>query len=526
MKVIVVGSGIAGLVAALELSRAHEVTLVTKSRLAESNTRYAQGGIAAVMTPEDSVAEHVEDTLRAGAGLCRREAVEILCAEGPQRVRDLIALGVAFDEKHGKLAQGLEAAHSRPRILHAGGDATGYAIEMALVHEIKQAALRDAKLAVLEHTFAADLVLDPNSGQTRGLEVIHDHGRQEILRADAVLLASGGAGHLFPYTTNPSVATGDGIALALRAGAHLADLEFYQFHPTALSASGGFLISEAVRGDGAVLRALDGTRFMQSIHPDAELAPRDVVARGIAAQMAKQGGHPVLLDATGLVREHGQDFLARRFPTINAACERAGLDWADKPIPVAPAAHYWMGGVRTDVWGRTSIPGLFAVGEVACTGVHGANRLASNSLLESLVFAWRAADLLVADGPAAIAAADFQSTDPALETHTQLPDAPWLKTGPLPSREALQQLMWNAAGIERNEASLRQAHAQLQRWTAPGGTVYARETANLLLLAEALVSAALLRRESRGAHFRTDFPTPREAQRHHITVTMEVPVTC
>jgi len=522
MNVIVVGSGIAGLVAALELSRAHRVTLVTKSRLAESNTRYAQGGIAAVMTPEDSVAEHIEDTLRAGAGLCRPEAVEILCSEGPQRVRDLVALGVAFDQKNGELAQGLEAAHSRPRILHAGGDATGYAIEMALV-----AAISDANLTVLEHTFAADLVLDHNTGQTRGLEVIYEDGQREILPADAVLLASGGAGHLFPYTTNPSVTTGDGIALALRAGAQLADLEFYQFHPTALSASGGFLISEAVRGDGAVLRALDGTRFMQSIHPDAELAPRDVVARGIASQMAKQGGQPVLLDATGLVREHGGDFLARRFPTINAACQRAGLDWAHKPIPVAPAAHYWMGGVRTDVWGRTSIPGLFAVGEVACTGVHGANRLASNSLLESLVFAWRAADLLVAEGPAALTANSFETgPDRAHETRTELPDAPWLKTGPLPSREALQNLMWNAAGIERNEASLRQAHTQLQRWTAPGHTVHARETANLLLLGEALVSAALQRRESRGEHFRTDFPTPVEAQRHHIAVTREVPVTC
>ena len=427
MKVIVVGSGIAGLVAALELSRAHAVTLVTKSGLAEANTRYAQGGIAAVMHADDRVEEHIEDTLRAGAGLCRPEAVKILCTEGPDRVRDLISLGVAFDRKNGELAQGREAAHSRARVLHAGGDATGLAIEMALV-----AAVRNTPtIHVLEHTFAADLQTNETSGApssrpqgakvgqlaaeaepgaVTGLHILTEHGQQQLLPANAVLLASGGAGHLYPYTTNPAVATGDGVALALRAGAQLADVEFYQFHPTALSAEGGFLISEAVRGDGAVLRALDGTRFMQAVHPDAELAPRDIVARGIAAQMRLQGNKPVLLDATHL----GADFLAKRFPTINAACLRAGLDWAHTPIPVAPAAHYWMGGIQTDTYGRTSIPGLFAVGEVACTGVHGANRLASNSLLESIVFAHRAAHLLLEDETAAL------TPSPTLPKHTEL----------------------------------------------------------------------------------------------------------
>ena len=512
MRVVVVGSGIAGLVAALELSRAHAVTLVTKSRSSESNTRYAQGGIAAVMTAEDSVAEHVADTLRAGAGLCRPEAVEILCAEGPIRVRELIALGVAFDRKHGVLAQGREAAHSRARVLHAGGDATGLAIETALV-----AAVRTAEIAVLEHTFASDLLL--RGERVAGLEIFDAENRRSTLQTEAVVLASGGAGHLYPYTTNPAVATGDGVALALRAGARLADLEFYQFHPTALSASGGFLISEAVRGDGAVLRAADGSRFMQRVHPDAELAPRDVVARGIAEQMKLQGGQPVLLDATAL----GAKFLAERFPTIHAACLRAGLDWGTQPIPVAPAAHYWMGGVRTDVWGRTSVPGLFAVGEVACTGVHGANRLASNSLLESLVFAWRAAHLLVEEGAQVLTRWPEPADNDSV--HVTLPTSNGAST-PLPSRSVLQQLMWESAGIVREESSLQFARALLDGWSLRPETLHDRETDNLLQLARAVISAALERRESRGAHARSDYPHLEQSQKHHIDVEAQVGVPC
>ena len=557
MHIIVVGSGIAGLIAAVELAQAHQVTLVTKSQLAEANTRYAQGGIAAVMHPDDRVEEHIEDTLRAGAGLCRPEAVRILCTEGPDRIRDLIRLGVAFDQHNGELAQGREAAHSRARVLHAGGDATGLAIETALV----QAVRNTPNIHVLEHTFAANLQLDDahqnsvisteaqRSGETRGsqrdgeaepvhgqakpakvtgLHILTADNHPELLPADAVLLAAGGAGHLYPYTTNPSVATGDGVALALRAGATLADLEFYQFHPTALSAEGGFLISEAVRGDGAVLRDRDGHRFMQDIHPDAELAPRDVVARGIAATMARQNNQPVLLDATHL----GAEFLAQRFPTINAACQRAGLDWAHNPVPVAPAAHYWMGGIQTDTCGRTNIPGLFAVGEVACTGVHGANRLASNSLLESIVFAHRAANLLLCDPSAAFAPAT-PSRDARSLRPNDFPEASVLSTGAaqrrsgetrgcaastaLPSRAALQNLMWTAAGIVRTEDDLRAAQAQLRQWYVPLlDSIEARETANLLQLADAVVTAALARQESRGAHFRADFPAPSEAERHHL----------
>ena len=496
--VIVVGSGIAGLIAAIELSRGCAVTLVTKSRLAESNTRYAQGGIAAVMFPDDSVAKHIADTLIAGAGLCNVAAVEVLCSEGPQRIRDLIRLGVAFDYTGENFSRGLEAAHSYARVLHAGGDATGLNIELALVN-----ALRAAQVEVLEHTFACDLVL--THGRVTGLEVLSPAGVRSVLAADAVMLASGGAGQLFAHTTNPKVATGDGFAMALRAGAQVVDTEFYQFHPTALAAPGSFLISEAVRGDGAVLRNEKGERFMQRVHPDAELAPRDVVARGIAREMAAQGGRPVLLDATAL----GAEFLARRFPTIDAGCRSRGFDWAAAPIPVTPAAHYWMGGVRTDLWGRTSVPGLFAVGEVACTGVHGANRLASNSLLESLVFAWRSAGLLLAE--------DTNTALPVWAGDVVLSAAPGVEgAGKACTRSALQQLMWDAAGIERSGSGLRAAGAQLARWVGGTDSVETLETANLLAIARVMVTAALAREESRGAHFRTDFPETREEFRRDL----------
>jgi L-aspartate oxidase len=496
--IIVVGSGIAGLIAALELSREYKVTLVTKSRLAESNTRYAQGGIAAVMFADDSVAEHIADTLVAGAGLCNPAAVDVLCSEGPQRIRDLIRLGVEFDRTGAEFSRGLEAAHSHARVLHAGGDATGLNIELALVN-----AVRAARVEVLEHTFACDLVFD--AGRVSGLEVLSPEGIRSVLPADALLLASGGAGQLFAHTTNPTVATGDGFAMALRAGAQVADIEFYQFHPTALAAPGSFLISEAVRGDGAVLRNERGERFMQRVHPDAELAPRDVVARGIAREMASQGGRPVLLDATAL----GAEFLARRFPTIDAGCRSHGFEWSQTPIPVTPAAHYWMGGIRTDLWGRTSVPGLFAIGEVACTGVHGANRLASNSLLESLVFAWRCAGLLLDRGTDA-GLPEWSDDDVAtIAPHEEA------STKPL-TRSALQQIMWDAVGIERSGEGLREAAQRLERAGVDGKSVEDLETANLLQIARVVVKAALAREESRGAHFRTDFPETRESFRRDL----------
>ena len=514
--IVIVGSGIAGLIAALETSRKHRVTLVTKAQLAESNTRYAQGGIAAALFHDDSVEEHVADTLRAGAGLCDLGAVEVLCSEGPQRVMDLVDLGVVFDQRNGEFARALEAAHSRARVLHAGGDATGLAIEMALVRAVR-AAQTGQKITVLEHTFACDLVM--REERVAGLEILDEAGRRHVLEADTVILASGGAGQLYRHTTNPTVATGDGVALALRGGAEVANLEFYQFHPTALALPGNFLISEAVRGDGAVLRDLDGNRFMQAVHPDAELAPRDVVARGIAAQMSKQEGQPVLLDATAL----GPDFLAERFPTIDAACRQNGLDWSRVPIPVTPAAHYWMGGIRTDTWGRSSLPGLFAAGEVACTGVHGANRLASNSLLESLVFAWRAAHLL--NEPSWPVNANWRVWTPQM---TQAEPLDLDVNGPNETvdRATLQQLMWTAAGIQRTETNLREAAVQLARWTGEGTTTMALETANLLTIARVLVDSALIREESRGAHYRVDFPETLSAFQHASVFARKVSVPC
>lgn len=552
-SVIVVGTGVAGLIAALRASENHDVTVVTKSELAESNTRYAQGGIAAVMFADDSVEDHVEDTMVAGAGLNSREVVEILCGEGPDRIRDLIRIGVAFDrvgsaestggsdrvgsaegtgggdrvgsaegtenparprgaESTGSaggvtdapgddrdLARGREAAHSAARVLHAGGDSTGAAIEQALVAAVRASAVR-----ILENTFVSDLVLE--NGRVVGVEILDQNGRADRLWADTVILASGGAGQLYLHTTNPMVATGDGIAAAARAGAVLADLEFYQFHPTALDLPGSFLISEAVRGEGATLLDERGQRFMLDVHPDAELAPRDIVARGMAAQMARQNGAPILLDATAL----GADFLAERFPSIDRTCRANGLDWSTQPIPVSPAAHYWMGGIRTDLWGRSSLPGLIAVGETACTGAHGANRLASNSLLEALVFAWRSVEKLDEAWPTADAAATA-----VLTTHSPAAGEPF-------ARVDLQRLMWQHAGVFRSGEGLRDAATQLDRFAvrfegrSGAALVAAHEDANLLDLARLVVVAARARAESRGAHYRSDFPHSGDALIPHF----------
>lgn len=498
-RVVVVGTGIAGLITAYRASRRHEVVLVTKSELAESNTKYAQGGIAAALFPDDSVASHVEDTLRAGAGLCDPGAVQVLCGEGPQRVRDLIALGVEFDrvtsgEHRGELARGHEAAHSARRVIHAGGDATGLAIEVALLSAVKSLAVE-----VHEHTFMRELVVERDPAGARrvvGVDVIDASGARRVIRADVVVLASGGAGQLYSHTTNPAVTTGDGVAAAMRAGAALADVEFYQFHPTSLAVPGNPLVSEAVRGDGAVLLDEHGHRFMLDVHPDGELAPRDVVARGIARAMAAQGGRPVLLDATALGRDH----LEQRFPGITRACLQHGVDWAVQPVPVTPAAHYWMGGIRTDVEGRTSLAGLFAVGEAASTGVHGANRLASNSLLESLVFAWRASDAL--DRDAAPLAADTTLADTMLDGSESF------------ERAELQELMWSLVGLERDAVGLALAASRLASWTAQGDTVDDGEKRNLLDLARLIVHAAQRREESRGAHERLDFPETDPALAH------------
>lgn len=505
--VLVVGSGIAGLVAALKLSTMHQVTLVTKSELAESNTLYAQGGIAAVLPRADdvdTVDAHILDTLCAGAGINEYDAVQALCADGPRRVRELIGLGVAFDRSGGSLARGVEAAHSHARILHAGGDATGAAIERALV-----GALTRTSCEIVENTFLADLVVEGE--RVVGADVIAQDGTARRVAADAVVLATGGAGQLYLHTTNPAVTTGDGIAAAWRAGAQLTDVEFFQFHPTALALPGSFLVSEAVRGEGAVLVNEAGERFMVDAHKDAELAPRDVVARAIAVEMAAQDGVPVRLDATRL----GGAFLARRFPTIDAATRSAGLDWAREPIQVTPAAHYWMGGVATDLRGRTTLPGLYAVGEVACTGAHGANRLASNSLLEGLVFADRAARDINTSVGRTSNHERIESLSAGLDTaERSLLDQ--RKT--VVDRLQLQKLMWDAAGVLRSRDSLASASETLAAWTSAHptqATIAQREDANLLDLARILVTAARAREESRGAHYRSDHPnTSADFARH------------
>jgi len=506
-KIVVIGSGVAGLIAAAEASRHHEVILVTKANLAESNTHYAQGGIAAVVSTDDTIAEHVADTMFAGAGMCWEPAVEVLCTEGPGRINDLVNFGVEFDRTGADFAMGLEAAHSHARILHAGGDATGAVTSNALVETVRRTATE-----IREYTFVADIVVDNN--HVTGVQVLDADGMQ-FIAADAVILASGGAGQLYRHTTNPAVTTGDGVAAAFRAGAELADVEFYQFHPTALAVPGSFLISEAVRGEGAVLIDANGERFMQKIHPLAELAPRDVVARGIQRTMIEQGGQPVLLDATAL----GSDFLAQRFPSITKACRSYGLNWGRDPIPVTPAAHYWMGGIATDTFGRTSIPGLYAVGEVACTGAHGANRLASNSLLESIVFAHRAVRALGEQWPEDAPSVRWANAAPLAELELLEPDH--TTTAQVVDRVELQTLMWDNVGLARTKTELESALTQLHSWRPadPAHRLFPDwEDANLLLLARTVTEAALAREESRGGHYRLDFPDTDPAKARPITL--------
>ena len=491
MNVIVVGSGIAGLTAALHAHDAgHTVTIVTKGALGDGCTGLAQGGVAGIYGAGDSAALHAEDTLDAGAGLSDPDAVRVLVEDGAARIAELIARGVAFDRTaDGTLQLGREAAHRHARIVHAGGDATGAAISAALI-----AAVRSAAVTVVEHAFLVDLIVD--GGVARGIRVLIG-GVGSTLTADAVILATGGAGQLYAHTTNPAGATGDGIAAALRAGAAVADLEFVQFHPTILASGPAFLVSEAVRGEGATLIDRDGRRFVFDDHPDGELAPRDVVSRSIARQAAAQGT-PVRLDATVL----DAATLAARFPTIDRVTRERGFDWSRDPIPVTPAAHYLMGGVVTNLDGRSTVPGLFAVGEVARTGVHGANRLASNSLLEGAVFGARAAAALGTSRADAIPTRDDRAVP--LDGHGH-PTAP----APAFSRSALQQLMWDEVGLLRTHDGLSRALDTVRAWasaSAAATTSRAQEDANLLLLAEATALAALLRTASVGAHHRVDAP--------------------
>ncbi len=483
-RILVIGSGVAGLHTAWRVAQERDVLVLTKRSLFDSATSYAQGGIAAALGAGDSPELHRKDTLAAGAALCDREAVEVLVEEGPARVRELQLAGAAFDlGADGRLKLGREAAHSRRRIVHAHGDRTGAEVARTLIERVKSS----KRASVLEWARVLDLIVE--KGRCAGVRA-SVRGQAVEIRADATVFAAGGCGQIYRYTTNPVVATGDGYAIAHRAGVRLADMEFVQFHPTALDTPENplSLISEAVRGEGAILLNETGNRFMVGRHKLAELAPRDIVAREIFRERQRTGA--VYLDATSL----GKSFV-ERFPGIFAICQHRGIDPRTDPIPVTPAAHYMMGGIMTDLSGRSSLPHLYACGEVACTGVHGANRLASNSLLEGLVFAERVArDISTVTRSAAPKPAGDWNVPPLVDRGAAQVAA-----------DSIRQLMWDHAAIDRNARGLRKCIAALNdlhgRLTE-GMT----EELNMCETARLVAGAALARRESRGGHYRSDFP--------------------
>jgi L-aspartate oxidase len=503
---IVVGSGIGGLYTALLAREQGSVLVVTKGSIDDCNTKHAQGGIAAAISKIDSWELHVKDTLNAGDGLCNEEAVNILAKEGPARIADLVYYRVPFDTIDGEIALTMEAAHSVPRILHAGGDATGEHVELALSKKV-----RDSGIQVLENFLAIEILVEKK--KVYGVRAIDCRtGTVEIFKCRYLILATGGAGQLFKYNTNSNIATGDGVSLAYNAGAEIVDMEFFQFHPTALRMPGvpPFLISEAVRGEGGVLRNSEGRQFMVEYHEKGDLAPRDVVARSIVDEMKKTKTDRVYLDVTHLP----PPLITTRFPHIYRFCLDRGLDITKAQIPVAPAAHYMIGGVKTNSWGETNINGLFATGEVACTGVHGANRLASNSLLEAIVFSKRIIERTttkVKEKPAKNALVK--------DMYVSLGERPVPKVLAPPNLTLLQQLHWDKAGIVRDKDGLNQAAGILAGWQnlLPKPTDQpSHELSNLILTGRLLTEAALIREESRGAHFRTDFPQSSLKWQHHV----------
>ena len=511
---LVIGGGIAGMTFALEAARHGTVTILTKRELEESNTNWAQGGVAAVWDPEDTPAAHAADTLEAGAGLCNRRVVDLVVTEGPERIRELIAVGVQFSLKQGNghswsdYELGLEGGHSHRRILHAA-DHTGQEIVRGMAAAVRS----HPNIRIFEHRFAIDLLIDEKFGyasgrpQCWGAYVLAGDGSVEMFTARATLLATGGTGKVYLYTSNPDVASGDGIAMAWRAGCRVADMEFVQFHPTCLyhPAAKSFLVTEALRGEGAVLRTPDGNAFMKSYDPRAELAPRDIVARAIDREMKRRGFDNVLLDVTAL----GADFLKKRFPVIHERCLQYGIDITTTPIPVVPAAHYMCGGVLTGIDGETSIDRLYAAGEVAMTGLHGANRLASNSLLEGAVFGHRAAV------HAAKRLAEDTAGPPSLP--------PWTSGAAVDIDEEvvishnwdeIRRLMWNYVGIVRSDRRLARAAARISMLREEIQQYYRDfrvtrdllELRNIALVADLIIRAARTRRESRGLHYNVDCP--------------------
>jgi L-aspartate oxidase len=503
--------------------RSGRVGVLTKDGPTDSSSDKAQGGLAAVLSDDDEVALHYEDTLRAGDGLCSEGAVRILVEEGPARALELIEWGARFDREGARLALAREAAHSKRRILHAQGDSTGREIVGTLVEKAKGT----PGIELLPRLFSIDILMQ--GGCCVGLAALDErNGRTLLMPARAVLLATGGAGQIYRETTNPPQATGDGLTMAYRAGAEMMDLEFVQFHPTALYVPGvpRFLLSEAMRGEGGRLLNARGEGFMAAIDERGDLAPRDIVARGITEEI-RRSGHPcVFLDMSACEPE----FVRRRFPTIAATCARRGLDVGRDRLPVAPCAHFMMGGVRTDTWGRTSIPGLYAAGEVACNGVHGANRLASNSLLEGLVFGARAGRAVLADRPAGPGTSTWPvasgpptggpaGSDPVVRT---IPEA----AAPM-TVTALREIMWQRVGIVRDAPGLKRAASsilELEAGLAPGPPSRAGlEARNMLFAGRLIAECALRREESRGSHFRSDFPRPEPGRGRHSIVAPGAP---